>query len=72
MAYATASTTSRIDFLPRIRAASTGLFEAWIRHRMYRDTLNQLNTLSDRELQDLGLSRSGLQRAAWESANQGE
>lgn len=68
MAYATATTTTRFDFLARLRAAGADLAEAWIRHRMYRDTLNQLMELSDRELNDLGLSRADLPRVARQSA----
>ena len=38
------------------------------RYRMYRRTLNELSALSDRELADLGLSRSGLRRMAYQAA----
>ncbi|WP_415920977.1 DUF1127 domain-containing protein [Tateyamaria sp. SN6-1] len=37
--------------------------------RSYRNTLAELNTLSGRELADLGLHRSELKRVAWESAH---
>lgn len=39
------------------------------KHRTYRDTLAELQTLSNRELADLGLHRSELKRIAWESAH---
>ncbi len=35
----------------------------------YRNTLAELQTLSNRELADLGLHRSELKRIAWESAH---
>ena len=37
--------------------------------RTYRTTLSELQTLSNRELADLGLHRSELKRIAWESAH---
>ena len=36
--------------------------------RVYMVTLNELNTLTNRELADLGMHRSELKRIAWESA----
>lgn len=43
------------------------------RRRLYRRTLNELSSLSDRQLADLGLNRSMLRRVAWQAAydNQG-
>jgi uncharacterized protein YjiS (DUF1127 family) len=38
---------------------------AW---RRYNASLNELNRLGDRELADIGLSRSDIPRVAWESA----
>ncbi|WP_299687358.1 DUF1127 domain-containing protein [uncultured Tateyamaria sp.] len=37
--------------------------------RTYRTTLAELQTLSNRELADLGLHRSELKRIAWDSAH---
>ena len=39
---------------------------AWKR---YNASLNELNQLGDRELADIGISRSDIPRIAWESAN---
>ena len=57
-------------------APATGLvalFEAvktrFVRYRLYRQTLNELSGLSNRELADLGLHRTELKRVAWEAAN---
>lgn len=41
------------------------MFRAW---RRYNESLRELNRLDDRELADIGISRSDIQRIAWESA----
>ncbi len=38
----------------------------WVR---YRASLRELSQLSDRQLADIGLSRSNLQHAAWNAAS---
>ncbi|NVO54564.1 DUF1127 domain-containing protein [Rhodobacteraceae bacterium B1Z28] len=38
------------------------------RYRMYRQTVNELSTLSNRELADLGLHRSMIRRVALQAA----
>ena len=53
-----------------------GRSSAWIetvkarvaRYRVYRDTLNELSGLSNRDLADLGLHRSELRRVAYQAA----
>ncbi len=40
------------------------------RRRVYRTTLNELRSLSDRELADLGLNRCMLQRIAYQAAQE--
>ena len=40
-------------------------FEAW---KTYRNTVNELNALTNRELADLGLHRSGIRGIAMETA----
>jgi uncharacterized protein YjiS (DUF1127 family) len=42
--------------------------ERYARHRIYRTTLAELRSLSDRELNDLGMSRSMLPGIAWQAA----
>ena len=37
-------------------------------YRVYRETLNELNALSARDLADLGLNRSLVKRTAYEAA----
>ena len=48
-----------------VRAMATRL-NAWLERRRAADTaLLALNTMSDRELRDIGLSRFDVQRVAW-------
>ncbi|CUJ86342.1 hypothetical protein RUE5091_00455 [Ruegeria denitrificans] len=57
---------------PEIGLAS--LIEAaktrFIRHRVYRRTVNELSDLSNRELADLGLHRSMIRRVALQAAEE--
>lgn len=39
--------------------------------RRFRETLTELQQLSDRELTDLGMSRASLRSIAWEAAQKG-
>ncbi|MGA2128109.1 MAG: DUF1127 domain-containing protein [Xanthobacteraceae bacterium] len=41
------------------------LFRAWLR---YDESVRELSRLSDRELADIGISRSEIGTVAWESA----
>ncbi len=41
--------------------------ERFSQYRVYRNTVNELNCLSDRELSDLGLNRSMIRRIALEA-----
>jgi uncharacterized protein YjiS (DUF1127 family) len=43
------------------------MFRAWQR---YNRSLAELNSLGDRELADIGISRSDIQRVAWKAAHQ--
>ncbi|WP_424987832.1 DUF1127 domain-containing protein [Microbulbifer sp. S227A] len=45
-----------------------GLKTRFQNYRVYRETLNELSALSDRELADLGLHRSMLRRVAHQAA----
>ncbi|MEM8632241.1 MAG: DUF1127 domain-containing protein [Pseudomonadota bacterium] len=42
--------------------------QRWRAHRAYRTTLNELRSLSDRELNDLGLNQSMLRSIAREAS----
>ncbi|WP_278921051.1 MULTISPECIES: DUF1127 domain-containing protein [Pseudophaeobacter] len=58
------------------KALSAALPLAWFdalstklaRHRLYRQTYNELSSLSGRELADLGLHRSMIRRIAYQAA----
>ncbi len=45
-----------------------GLRKKVAAYRVYRETLNELRSLNDRDLADLGLSRASLKRVALEAA----
>ncbi|MDR9486300.1 MAG: DUF1127 domain-containing protein [Sediminimonas sp.] len=45
-----------------------GLGERYARYRIYRETLNELASLSNRELSDIGMSRSQIRSVAYEHA----
>ena len=68
MAYANTHTSPRFDLVARVRAVAADAAEAWARYRTYRETLDQLQELTDRELDDLGLSRWSLKDVARQSA----
>lgn len=69
MAYLQINTATKQSTLV---AAARGLFaavrEAFECHKVYTRTLRELNALSNSDLADLGLSRSGLKRTALEAA----
>ncbi|WP_415182239.1 DUF1127 domain-containing protein [Phaeovulum sp.] len=55
-------------FMNRISTFFAGLSEARQRRSVYRQTARELNLLSNRELNDLGLNRSMITRVAMEAA----
>jgi uncharacterized protein YjiS (DUF1127 family) len=48
-------------------AAIVRFFREWKR---YNRSVTELNRLGDRELADIGISRSDIQRVAWNAAHQ--
>jgi len=64
MAYAVANTHS-VSILDRAATFFTNQREAYALHRLYRQTMGELKSLSTRELNDLGLSRSSLHDTAY-------
>ncbi|MEX3315874.1 DUF1127 domain-containing protein [Sulfitobacter sp. PS-8MA] len=68
MAYMNTTSASTPSFFARIGGAFEGLATRYKQHRLYRETFDGLSALSNRELADLGLSRSELRRVAWESS----
>lgn len=64
MAYLNQTTAQQSSFLARIASAFDGMATRYRQNRLYRETYNGLNALTDRELTDLGLHRSQLTRVA--------
>ena len=52
----------------RFQAALKSLTARYAQYRVYRETMNELQGLSNRELADLGLSRSEIRRVAYHAA----
>lgn len=65
MAYATANTTFTPSVLDRAVEFIATQRAAYAQHRLYVKTMNELKSLSTRELSDLGLSRSSLHDTAY-------
>lgn len=73
MAYfnSTAATSSNL-FERSLATVAQFLSNSAQRHaerRMFRETVTELSALSNRELADLGISRSEIGRIAWEAAH---
>lgn len=72
MAYYTHTNTASASVIERILAATANLLHSaaarYARYRIYSQTYAELAELGDRELADLGLSRSMLRGLAWETA----
>ncbi len=68
MAYANTTSAPRKGVVDRLNAVSAS-FAAWVRQRrVYAQTLAELTALSDRELNDLGISRLAIAEIAHEAA----
>jgi len=68
MAFASDFHGHQAGIIDRTAAALKGLAHRVAQYRLYRKTVKELNTLSWRELDDLGLNRSMVKRAALEAA----
>lgn len=67
---ADASTIDHVHAGPfrRIQDALRDLGAGYVKYRLYRSTLYDLQGLSNRELADLGLNRSEIRRVAYHAA----
>ena len=68
MAYLIDTRVNTEGLFARVAAALRGLNLRHAQYRVYRRTFDELNRLSVRELDDLGLNRSMLRSIAWEAA----
>ena len=68
MAHATIIRGVETGLADRISAFFAGLRDSHRRYKMYRQTVNELHALTDRELHDLGLHRSAIDSIALEAA----
>lgn len=67
MAYQTTNAATH-GIADRIGALIAAFRENMARRKVYRDTLRELRSLGPRELNDLGLNASMLQRIAYQAA----
>jgi len=68
MAYASGIHSGEAGLSGRIGDFVNDLRDRWRRYKLYRETLRELNLLSDRDLVDLGIHRSQVQAIAIEAA----
>lgn len=68
MAYASTPHSRALGLLGPVADVFAGLRNAWSRWRVYSRTYHELNALSTRDLEDLGMSRSMITRLAYEAA----
>jgi uncharacterized protein YjiS (DUF1127 family) len=68
MAYVNTTTTLTPGFTARVTRGFEALATRIRQRRLYRETFNSLNALTNRELNDLGLNRGDLHRVSWDSS----
>ncbi len=68
MAYVNSTTMSRRGFFDRFSSVKDIVLTAIRQRRIYERTVAELNNLTDRELNDLGISRFSIPELARESA----
>jgi len=59
------------DLAPRFAGLFGGISRRYAQYRTYRTTLDELEALSNRELADLGISRTMLRAVAYQAAYEG-
>lgn len=70
MAYVNSSRSAQVSFSDRFAAVVKVVADLIERRRIYNQTVFELTNLSDRDLSDLGLSRSTISQVAKEAAYQ--
>ena len=68
MAYVNYSRSVQVSFFDRFAAVVKVVSDLIERRRVYKQTLFELNNLSDRDLADLGLNRATISEVAHEAA----
>jgi uncharacterized protein YjiS (DUF1127 family) len=68
MAYVNTSRIARKGFADRLVVAKDAVLAAFNQRRVYARTVAELNSLTDRELTDLGISRLAIPEIAREAA----
>ncbi len=68
MAYVTTTPVARKGFADRLAVVKDIVLTAITQRRVYARTVAELNSLTDRELSDLGISRLGITEIAREAA----
>ncbi|MBI1171856.1 DUF1127 domain-containing protein [bacterium] len=68
MAYVNSSRSAQVSFSDRFAAVVKVVFGLVERRRVYNQTLYELQSLSDRDLADLGLNRTNIAEVAREAA----
>jgi uncharacterized protein YjiS (DUF1127 family) len=68
MAYAQDTLTLGGSIVERIKAVRAALADRSAKNRVYRQTLRELDGLSDRDLADLGIVRADITDVAWAAA----
>lgn len=67
MAYISANQTRSLSIIARISDFLATSQKSFADHRLYVRTMSELKSLSNRELNDLGLSRSSLHDIAYQA-----
>lgn len=68
MAFITDTRSNGLAFFDGVNAAVKSTQERFATYKVYRKTLNELDSLSNRELADLGIHRSAIKGIALEAA----
>lgn len=68
MAHLTETRPAHLPFIERLAEMRANLAERIARYRIYRQTLTELSSLSDRDLDDLGIRRADVYSIAMDSS----